>query len=156
MVSTEPLTLSGSNNSNRLTGGAGNDTISGNGGNDTLVGGLGNDTLTGGAGRDFFEFSSPLGVGNVDRITDFNVADDTINLSNAMFTAFGNGTGNLNAAAFKSGTQQNWDASDRILYERASGNLYYDPTGNGGNDVVHFATLNANLGLTAADFRVIA
>src|SRR5262245_28017708 len=51
----------------------------GNSNANVLDGGRGNDTLTGRAGRDVFLFGGKLdGVHNVDRLTDFNVADDQI------------------------------------------------------------------------------
>ena len=72
-----------------MEGGSGNDTSKGGSGNDVLVGGVGNDALTGGAGKDQFVFDfAPNATSNLDRVTDFNVADDTIILENAIFKAF--------------------------------------------------------------------
>jgi Ca2+-binding RTX toxin-like protein len=50
-------------------------------GNDTLIGGAGNDTLAGGGGKDVFVFSAANGK---DRITDFVVADDKIQLAASL------------------------------------------------------------------------
>ena len=61
-----------------LLGGEGNDTLAGGEGNDVLVGGVGNDTLTGGTGADTFIIASSDGTTT---ITDFDVDDDTIDLS---------------------------------------------------------------------------
>ena len=47
------------------------------------------------------------------------------------------------------------DASDRIIYNSATGALYFDVDGVGGAAQVQFATLTAGLALTAADFTVI-
>ena len=47
------------------------------------------------------------------------------------------------------------DADDRIIYDAATGQLYYDADGSGSGAQVLFATLNANLSLTASDFTVI-
>jgi Ca2+-binding RTX toxin-like protein len=69
--------LSGNSGANVLDGGAGNDILNGNAGNDTLVGGAGNDLLTGGSGADTFVFSGSI---NSDTITDFNVAEDKLDL----------------------------------------------------------------------------
>jgi Ca2+-binding RTX toxin-like protein len=45
------------------------------------VGGAGNDSLVGDAGLDTFLFDAPLNAaGNVDRVADFNVADDGFRL----------------------------------------------------------------------------
>ncbi len=67
-----------------LDGGAGADRIFGGGGSDTLVGGRGQDILSGGTGADRFVYNSALdskvGYG-VDRITDFQVGIDKIDLS---------------------------------------------------------------------------
>jgi len=68
--------LSGDNGDDSLAGSIGNDKLVGGGGNDTLDGASGNDTLTGGAGADTFLFFG----GGTDKVTDFNAADDFINL----------------------------------------------------------------------------
>ncbi len=72
--------------------------IVGNAGNNTLNGKQGNDTLTGGNGLDSFVFDTTLGAGNVDTITSFITADDTIVLENAIFATLG--VGALAAGAF--------------------------------------------------------
>jgi len=76
-------TLLGGNGNDALNGGSGNDTLNGGAGNDTLAGNTGLDFLTGGSGQDRFVFSD-RGAANADTITDFNHADDTIVLSNAL------------------------------------------------------------------------
>jgi Ca2+-binding RTX toxin-like protein len=128
-------------------------TIFGNGGNNTLNGGSGSDTLAGGAGADTFIFNTGLGASNVDRITDYNVAADTIRLENAVFTGLAGG--GLAASAFVRNTSGNAaDASDRVIYETDTGKLYFDRDGTGGAAKVHFATLGTNLAMTNADFFV--
>ena len=52
----------------------------GGAGNDTINGGLGSDEMTGGVGIDFFVFND-LTAGNVDVITDFDAAAETLRLS---------------------------------------------------------------------------
>lgn len=64
-----------------LNGGGGNDTLIAGGQNDTLNGGTGDDFLRGGADRDRFEFTTGYGS---DTIGDFNVDDDTLQLSLAL------------------------------------------------------------------------
>jgi Ca2+-binding RTX toxin-like protein len=78
-------TLIGDGGANTLNGAGGADAISAGDGNDSLIGGTGNDTLTGGAGRDTFAFTgNNLGI---DRITDYNVAEDQLQfLSNVALT----------------------------------------------------------------------
>ena len=148
----ENLTLTGTANING-TGNALANRLTGNAGNNVLNGGLGNDTMIGGAGNDTFIFNTALGVGNIDRITDFNVADDTIRLDDAIFV--GLATGTLAASAFAANlTGQAATASDRIIYETDTGRLYYDSDGVGSTARVQFATLSTGLALTNTDFFV--
>ena len=127
--------------------------ITGNAGVNVLNGGGGNDRLSGLAGADTFIFSTSLGTGNVDTITDFNVPDDTIHLDDAIFA--GLTTGTLGGAAFAANlTGAATDALDRIIYETDTGRVYFDADGNGAIASVHFATLTANLAVTNADFFV--
>jgi len=147
--------LTGSSAANTLVGLNGNDTLSGSGGADTLIGGAGNDTLTGGSGGDFFQFDSALNATtNVDSITDFNVAADTVRLDNAIFTALGSTTGTLAADMFFKGAAAH-DADDRIIYNDATGALIYDSNGNAAGGAIQFATLSKGLQITYADFVVI-
>jgi Ca2+-binding RTX toxin-like protein len=105
-------------------------------------------------GNDIFMFNTAL-AGNIDAITDFNVANDKIRLENAIFTAIA-GTGVLTAAQFvanASGTAL--DASDRVIYETDTGRLIYGANGNTAGGAVQFATLDAGLALTNADFFIV-
>ncbi|MBA3449483.1 MAG: hypothetical protein H0T56_18125 [Pseudaminobacter sp.] len=137
-------TLTGDGLANILIGNAGNDTLNGGSGNDTLKGGLGADTLSGGVGNDTFQFNTALGVANVDIISDFSVPNDTIELENAIFTAFA-ATGGMSLADF----------TDHIVYNSGTGALSYDANGVGtAGGVTQFATLAAGLALTNADFWV--
>ena len=150
--------ISGNNGANTLSGLGGNDTIQAFGGNDFLYGGTGRDRLIGGLGNDNFVFNTALNATtNVDTIVDFhNVSgdNDTIRLENAIFTALANGQ--LTAAEFTANTSGTaTTASQHIIYETDTGNLYYDSNGNAAGGSVHFATLAAGLALTAADFFVI-
>lgn len=139
---------------NVLTANAGRNVLSGLAGNDTLNGGLGLDRLLGGAGKDSFVFDSKIGSTNIDTISDFNVADDTVRLENAVFTALTK-TGGLTAAAFASNlTGLAGDASDRIIYEKDTGKLFYDADGSGSAAGIQFALLSRNLALTQADFFI--
>ncbi|MFN0193082.1 MAG: beta strand repeat-containing protein [Aestuariivirga sp.] len=102
--------------------------ITGNNGNNFLDGKLGTDNLTGGLGSDHFVFTTALGSGNVDTITDFSVVDDFVRLDDAVFT--GLAAGYLTASAFSIGSGA-LDASDRIIYNSTNGVLYFDPDGLG-------------------------
>jgi len=139
----------------KLGGNSYANTIIGNAGDNFINGGLGADTLTGLAGKDTFMFNTALGSPNVDTITDFNVADDTIRLENGVFTAI-SGTGTLTAAQFvKNATGLAQDSSDRIIYETDTGKLFYDANGSASGGRIHFATLDKNLALTASDFFIV-
>jgi serralysin len=145
-----------------VVGGVGNDVIMGNGiandlkggtGADRLHGFEGNDILSGGAGKDVFVFDTKTGsTSNLDRITDFSVADDTIHLENAVFTKLA--TGKLSSAAFWIGSKAH-DSTDRIVYDTAKGSLHYDADGNGKTASVQIALLSKGLKMTAADFVVV-
>jgi Ca2+-binding RTX toxin-like protein len=99
-----------------------------------------------------FVFNAALGAGNVDEITDFNVADDTIYLENAVFEGLRGRT--LSSYAFAIGEEAH-DHNDRIIYDEDTGALYYDADGSGHRDQVQFATLDANLNLTYKDLYVV-
>ena len=70
--------LQGNSGNNTLMGQDANDRLDGNAGDDTLDGGRGNDILEGGTGADVFTFDMNDGI---DRVLDFNIFEDTIDLS---------------------------------------------------------------------------
>jgi trimeric autotransporter adhesin len=140
---------------NALTGNIAANILYGFAGNDALNGGLGNDTLTGGAGNDTFVFNTGLSATlNRDTIKDFVAINDTIQLENAIFITLGTATGVLADAKFWIGTAAH-DADDRIIYNQATGALYYDSNGNAAGGSVQFAVLTTHSALTNADFIVI-
>lgn len=148
----ENLTLTGTGHL-RGTGNAEANLITGNGGNNRLAGGLGSDTLTGGAGADVFVFDTAIGPGQADVLTDFRVGQDMIHLDDAIFRALAPGA--LPGTAFAANdTGLATSAATRLVYERGTGALYYDPDGSGAAERVLVATLTANLGLTASSFFV--
>ena len=143
----------GNAGANVLSGAGGSDSLRGLGGDDRLNGGVGLDNLRGGAGEDEFVFDAALVAGNVDRIIDFAVADDTILIDNAVFTGL-NG-GGLAAGTFHTGTAAT-DADHRIIYNSATGALFFDADGSGsGSAQVLFGRIDPGLALTGADFLVI-
>ncbi|MBX3568579.1 MAG: calcium-binding protein [Rhizobiaceae bacterium] len=148
--------LSGSNFKDYLYGNGGANEISGYSGDDLLKGYAGNDTLTGGGGKDIFNFNTALdAANNVDTITDFSFVSDTIQLEDGIFTMVGP-AGTLAATAFRANTSGlAEDASDRIIYETDTGDLYYDADGNAAGASILFARLGIGLGITNADFVVI-
>jgi serralysin len=135
-----------------LTGNELANTVWGNNGANTLDGGAGADSLVGFGGNDIFAFTTALGGGNVDQIADF-ASGDKIALDDAVFTAIG-GLGTLNASAFVTGAAAA-DSSDRIVYNQATGQLFYDADGNGAGAAVLFATMHGTPTLSASDFQVI-
>ena len=89
-------------------------------------------------------------------ITEFTSGVDDICLSIAAFKKLGSGSEegtplkrgffvvNTTGLATKSGAQ--------IIYEKDTGELYYDSDGRGGRKATHFATLEDHPALTANDF----
>ncbi|WP_198411870.1 M10 family metallopeptidase C-terminal domain-containing protein, partial [Microvirga flavescens] len=140
------------------------DYLNGGDGHDTLVGGEGADLLEGGAGRDVFRFDASPWSG-VDRIVDFKVGEDKIELETHVFRAFPDvviyetdaGLTYVNSAlstnAFTIGAAATTSAQ-RIVYNSATGALYYDADGSGAVAQVQFAQLSAGLTLIAASFSL--
>ena len=146
-----------------LTGNETGNVVRGNNGNNTLNGGHGNDELTGLGGQDWFLFDTPLdAMFNVDRITDFNVTDDTIRLDATIFSSSLTVGSSVGGSQFVIGTAA-LDAGDRIIYNNATGAVLYDSDGTGATAAIQFAQLSAGLAdptdpapLTNFDFFVVA
>jgi Ca2+-binding RTX toxin-like protein len=145
-------------------GGSGNDVLLGNtvanilnghAGNDSLRGGYGNDRMLGGPGDDNFRFHTlPNSTTNHDTLPDYVPADDRIELENAFFTKVGT-AGHTLATAFFRAAAHALDGNDYIVYNRATGNLYYDANGSAAGQEVLFATLTTKPLLTAAEFFIV-
>ncbi|WP_285892591.1 calcium-binding protein [Microvirga terrae] len=142
--------LYGEGGNDTLYGRGGGDYLFGGSGNDWLDGGFGSDVLNGGEGLDSFAFTSALGAGNVDTIQDF-AAGDTIALSSAVFAQAG--SYNLAGTAFRLGTAATTTAH-RIVYDQATGDLFYDADGVGGAAQVKVAVLANHAQLSAANFLI--
>ncbi|MCF2146476.1 proprotein convertase P-domain-containing protein [Desmonostoc muscorum LEGE 12446] len=145
--------ITGNSGNNTLNGGSGVDTLLGGNGNDILIGGTGNDTLTGGAGSDRFTFNSRSE--GTDRITDFRVVDDTIVVSAAGFGGGLVAGAAIAASRFAIGSTAT-TSSQRFMYDRSTGALFFDQDGTGAIAKIQFATLNTALALTNADIFVAA
>jgi len=139
--------LNGGNGNDVLWGGIGNNTLAGGAGNDKLIVGKGHNLLTGDGGRDIFRFVSA----SKSMITDFVVADDTIQLENKAFSQL-TATGVLAASQFATGKAA--DADDYIIYNNSAGKLYYDADGSGAGAATLIAVLGVNLALSNADFII--
>ena len=144
--------LVGNQWNNALSGRGGDDTLNGLAGNDVLNGGRGADRLIGSAGCDAFVFADTIGPGEIDRIADFSPVADVIRLKQAIFGALAS-LGGLAANAFHVGAVAE-DASQRIIYDSATGALFYDQDGDRSIAPVQFASLNAGLALTHEDFWI--
>ena len=140
----------GNGQANIIIGNTAANQLRGMAGNDILDGGLGNNVLTGGTGNDFFRFTSN---GHVDTVADYNVANDTVQLDNAVFAAL-TATGTLAAGRFRVGAQA-LDANDNVIYNKTAGTLWYDADGNGAGAAVQIAVIGSGLNLTNAEFVVI-
>ena len=142
---TAAINLTGNLLAQTVTGNAGDNRLDGKGGIDVLTGGLGNDT---------FVLSSAIGATNVDVVTDYNVAADQIELGHLIYTTLTPG-GALAAIAFGSnGTGAATTSDQRIIYNTATGALFYDADGVGAGAAVQIATLTSGLVMTAAEFTV--
>jgi Ca2+-binding RTX toxin-like protein len=159
LVSIENLTGSSFNDvligdglNNDLRGGTGSDTIRGGGGDDILRGSGGNQ---GDGVRDVFVFDTllqgPDGESNYDKIVAFEANGlDRIQLDPAIYSVIG---AQLDASEFRVGSTA-LDANDFILFDRTTGNLFYDADGSGAGAKVLFAKLIAWSGsLGAEDFQ---
>jgi Ca2+-binding RTX toxin-like protein len=137
-----------------LTGNANGNEVIGNNGNNTINGGGGRDDLTGNGGRDAFLFDTPLVSTelNVGRILDFTRGTDLIHLEDSVFAAFA--TGPLADDRFVAGTVA-LDGNDNILYDQASGALFYDADGSGKGAPIQFAEVTRDLDLSNTDFLII-
>jgi len=125
-------TILGNVAANVLKGLAGADRLVGRDGDDDLHGGAGKDELLGGRGRDDFFF------------------DDTIRLDRDIFAAI-TSNGVLSAAAFHTGATAQ-AADDRILFDIATGQIFYDADGSGSGAAILFATVDAGIMLSHLDF----
>ncbi len=129
----------GNKYNNYIVSGSGNDIISGGTGDDVLVGGAGLDTLKGGTGKDTFVFD--VLDGSVDTILDFKTSDDLLALDDNIFTALKGKTVD--------------EIMEYIHYDNATGYLSYDSDGSASVSAVNFASLDANLDLTAQHMLII-
>ena len=140
---TAALTLVGNDIANVIWGTNGDNAIYGRGGNDELYGY---------AGSDRFVFDTAPGMGNYDFLGDFQAGVDRIVLDNAVYSALADGA--LPASAFVNGSAAA-DADDRIVYNQATGGLFYDADGSGAGAMVLFAVVAGGQPIAAADFTVI-
>lgn len=114
--------------------------------------GYGNDKAVLGDKAEKLLFDSTLNSSfNVDTIKKFASGKDMFYLDDDIFSTIATGT--LSPSAFHQGSSAS-DADDRIIYDKASGALYYDPDGIGGLSQVQFAKLDGSPKLKASDFTI--
>ncbi|WP_150049244.1 calcium-binding protein [Methylomonas rhizoryzae] len=146
--------IDGGLGNDQLMGGSGNDRIFGGLGDDTISGELGNDRLFGGGGSDIFQFSS-FGSINADIIADFLPSNDIIELDHTLLSQLST-TGVLSDELFIKGDGVTAsDENDFVLYDTATGTLYYDADGNGAEEAQEIVTLVGAPSITAADIVVV-
>ena len=105
-----------------------------------MAGGTGLDTLFGGAGNDTFVFKAP--TDGADSIDDFTSGEDHFQLSAADFS--NNQTGTLASAGinFELGTSAT-TPGPALIYDHASGNIYWDADGTGQQTQVLLANVGS-------------
>ncbi len=160
------------NGPNVLWGNDGNDRLYGKDGSDRLAGGDGRDILYGGAGADYFVFDRSLAQAG-DRVMDFSrkehdkvvLAGDVMKKINVEYHInpfgdpeydpdLGSFYGRLSKSEFRVGTKALLE-TDRIIYNKAKGELFYDADGSGAGAMKLIAQFKPGTVLTAADFMII-
>jgi Ca2+-binding RTX toxin-like protein len=151
-------TVQGDEGADQVFGGAGRDVLRGNAGVDWLLGGLGNDTMDTyddfGA-VDYFVFNTALnGLTNVDTIAYWERRVDKIVLDNDVFTALGTSFELNEFRAINAGVSfASVDATDHIIYVKATGKLYYDSNGSVAGGRTLFAELRDGSEVTFGDLQ---
>jgi Ca2+-binding RTX toxin-like protein len=152
-----------------VTGSAADNRLETGNGNDTLNGGEGRDFLWGSSQNDLYVFDVAPGEANADfvlfekyttEIHGFEEAD-RIALDNDVMDALG-AEGDFSADDERfyaaAGATAGAEEDDRVIYDTASGNLYYDVDGSGAAEARIIATLSIGgmpADLAASDITVI-
>ena len=126
-------------------------------GDDRFDGGVGNDTISGLGGADRFDYTVAPGAANADLILGFASGVDAFHLdANAMSALGTSGRFAAGDARFASGAGFNsgQDASDRVVYNTTTGQLWYDADGNASGAAQLIATLSGQGPLAATDIVV--
>jgi trimeric autotransporter adhesin len=152
----ENIELVGTASGLTVSGNFMSNTIIGNSAANTIRARDGNDTITGGGGNDFFDFTTAPSAGNADTITDFTSADQLRFEDGAHAGIGATGTWGASDARFwasAAGTAH--DATDRVIYNTNTGQLYYDADGSGAGAAQLVAILQGAPTLSATDITVI-
>ena len=141
----EALELQGTEDING-TGNALDNTLNGNSGVNTLAGLGGHDLLTGNAGIDLFVLSST--AANADTVTDFVQGTDTLMFEDTIVV--GTSSDLVNTMTYVTGV---YTASAELVFEKSTGNLYFDADGSGAIAGYVVATLTGvTADLSTGDF----
>lgn len=119
-----------------------------------VAGGAGSDYIKLGGSTDTVVFNSLTGS---DTIVNYVLADDSIQLSKAVFTGLGV-VGALTAAEFESGAGlvAAATAAGRIVHDTTTGDIYYDADGSGATAAVKIGTVGTAVDLVVGEFAIIA
>ncbi len=141
---TASVNLTASNLANVVIGNNGTNVLDGRGGNDILFG-LG--------GTDFFTFSTaPNAASNIDTIADFVSADDVIFLDDAAFSGMNAGFLAANGFLSGAGLTAAATATQHVIHNSTTGDLFYDVDGAGGAASFRFANIGAATSVASFDF----
>jgi Ca2+-binding RTX toxin-like protein len=138
-----------------LYGATGNEVMKGGAGNDWVEGRGGTDKLFGNSGADIFAFTNadknndPTAEFFVQRIRDFDPAEDTIFLDVGRFTAID--AGPLDRSEYGIGRRAD-SPDEHFFFRKSKGYLFYDEDGTGSIKKVLIAELDPGLKLKAHHF----
>lgn len=145
-------TFNGTPGADNLRGSYTNDLLVGGAGNDRLNGAYGHDVLFGGSGNDTFVFDRNASTsGNSDQIVDFSSGQDNFELSSSKFTSLGS---SFNAANLFFGEKAH-DSNDFVIYNQATGDLFYDRDGSGSRSAQLIANLQNRATVRIEDFDIV-
>ncbi|WP_231376276.1 calcium-binding protein [Magnetospirillum fulvum] len=145
--------LAGGVGNNVLEGGNGNDILDGGVGTNTLWGGAGTDTLTGGSGVTVFRYDTKSEGGDI--ITDFQSGTDKIQVLNANFGEFGEGSLDASHLVIGAGAVASGSAA-QFLFDTNSGVLSFDADGTGEGTATTIATFTGVRSITSGDILVVS
>ena len=128
------------------------DTLTGGDNGNTFIGGSGSDVMTLGSGVDKVLFDSLSGT---DTVNGFTPSSDLVQLARSVMTALG-AAGALSSNEFASNSTGVASTSAvRVVYNQATGALFYDADGSGSGSSVQLATLIGLPVLTHNDIVII-
>lgn len=166
---TTPISLIGNLYQQTIVGNDGDNLIDGGHHSGLQTAGLqvsdvGPDILYGRGGADTFRFSASYQSG-FDIVLDFVSGTDRLTIVESVFRNFAASNGGntpllgplgaLSPGVFVQGTQA-LDSNDHLLYDQASGKLFFDRDANGSDLPFLFALFDNRPALTAADFTLVA